>query len=285
MYGESWELTSCRNVKSLRREVLSTILGVLKAAPHQRWRSTTISFGASDCPENMAGAGILPLITASVIANMKLHHVLIDGGARLNVISRAAFKQLQIPGSRLGPSRPFSGVGPQPVYPLGSITLPVSSRTEENFRNENVQFDVGKVNLPFNAIIGRTALYRFMAIAHYGYLVLKMPSPAGVLTVWGDCAAALAAVEKLHALVAETARLDDGGGTPRLPVPRCQRCSHPEQTAVPSRPSRSAWTPPRPLASRVIWQRNRKSRSSLSSRQMSTYLHGNRRRCLGSPGR
>ena len=49
--------------------------------------------------ENMAGASILPLITAPVIANMKLHHVLIDGGAALNVISHAAFKQLQIPGS------------------------------------------------------------------------------------------------------------------------------------------------------------------------------------------
>jgi hypothetical protein len=123
MYGGSWELTFCRNVKSLRREVLSVTLGVPKAAPHQRWWSTTISFGASDCPENMAGAGILPLITTPIIANIKLHHVLIDGGAGLNVISHTAFRQLQIPGSRLGPSRPFSGVGVQPVYPLGSITL------------------------------------------------------------------------------------------------------------------------------------------------------------------
>jgi hypothetical protein len=92
MYGGSWELTSSRNVKSLRREVLSATPGVLKAAPHQRWRSTTISFGASDCPDNMAGAGILPLITAPVIANMRLHHVSIDGGADLNVISHVAFK-------------------------------------------------------------------------------------------------------------------------------------------------------------------------------------------------
>jgi hypothetical protein len=99
MYGGSCELTFCRNVKSLRREVLSTTSGVSKAAPHQRWRSTTISFGASDCPKNMAWAIILPLITAPVIANMKLHLVLIDGGAGLNVISHAAFKQLQIPGS------------------------------------------------------------------------------------------------------------------------------------------------------------------------------------------
>jgi hypothetical protein len=162
----------------------------------------------------MAGAGILPLITAPVIANMKLHHVLIDGGAGLNVISHAAFKQLQIPGSRLGPSRPFSGVGPQPVYPLGSIALPVTFGTEENIRTENVQFDVVEVNLPFNAFIGRPALYRFMAIAHYGYLVLKMPSPAGVLTMWGDRPSALAAVEKLHALVAEAACPDDGGKDP-----------------------------------------------------------------------
>jgi hypothetical protein len=70
------------------------ILGVSKAAPHQRWRSTTISFGASDYPKNMAGAGILPLITAPIITNMKLHHVLIDGGAGLNIISHAVFKQL-----------------------------------------------------------------------------------------------------------------------------------------------------------------------------------------------
>jgi hypothetical protein len=108
MYGGNWELTSRTNVKSLRREVLSATLRVPKASPHQRWRSTTISFGASDCPENTAGAGILPLITAPVIANMKVHHVVIDGGAGLNVISHATFKQLQIPGSRLGPSRPFS---------------------------------------------------------------------------------------------------------------------------------------------------------------------------------
>ena len=162
----------------------------------------------------MAGAGVLPLITAPVIANVRLHHVLIDGGARLNVISHAAFKQMQIPGSLLGLSRPFFGVGPQPVYPLGSIALPVTFGTEENFRTENVQFDVAEVNLPFNAIIGRPALYRFMAIAHYGYLVLKMSSPGGVLTVRGDRAAALAAVEKLHALAAETARPDDGGRDP-----------------------------------------------------------------------
>jgi hypothetical protein len=53
-----------------------------------------------------------------------------------------------------------------------------------------------------------------MVIAHYGYLVLKMPSPAGVLTVRGDHPAALATIEKLHALAAETARPNDEGRDP-----------------------------------------------------------------------
>ena len=77
-----------------------------------------------------------------------------------------------------------------------------------------------EVNLPFNAIIGRPALYRFMAIAHYGYLVLKMPSPAGVLTVQGDRTAAIAAVERLHALAAEAARSEEDPSTsqPRAPA-------------------------------------------------------------------
>jgi hypothetical protein len=200
MYGGSSELVSRRDVKTLHREVLSAKPGTPKVAPHQRWKNTTISFGPSDCLENMAGAGVLPLVTAPTIANVRLHHVLIDGDAGLSVISYAAFKHLQIPESKLAPSHPFSGVGPNPVYPVGTITLPVTFGTEDNFRTENMQFEVAEVNLPFNAIIGRPALYRFMAVAHYGYLVLKMPSPAGVLTAQSDRAVAVVAVEKLHTL-------------------------------------------------------------------------------------
>jgi hypothetical protein len=205
MYGGGSELVSHRNVKTLRREVLSVTPGTPKAAPHWRWKNTTISFGPFDCPENMAGAGVLPLVKAPTIANVRLHHVLIDGGAGLSIISYAAFKHLQIPESKLTPSRPFSGVGPDPVYPAGPISLPVTFGTEDNFRTENVQFEVAEVNLPFNAIIGRPALYWFMAVAHYGYLVLKMPSPTGVLTIQGDRAAAVVVLEKLHVLASSLA--------------------------------------------------------------------------------
>ena len=48
-----------------------------------------------------------------------------------------------------------------------------------------------------------------MVFAHYGYLVLKMPPPTGVLTVWGDRIAAVVTVEKLHALATEAARNEE----------------------------------------------------------------------------
>ena len=49
------------------------------------------------------------------------------------------------------------------MWPVGNIRLPVTFGTHDNFRTETIQFDVAKVNLPFNAIVGRPALYRFMA--------------------------------------------------------------------------------------------------------------------------
>jgi hypothetical protein len=82
-------------MKSLRLEVLSTTPWIPKAAPHEWLWSTTISFEASNCHDNMAGASVLPLVTAPVIANVRLHHVLInvrlhqimDSTSRCNILS------------------------------------------------------------------------------------------------------------------------------------------------------------------------------------------------------
>jgi hypothetical protein len=63
-------------------------------------------------------------------------------------------------------------------------------------------FNVVEVSLPFNAILGRLTLYQFMVVAHYGYLVLKMPSPNGVLKIRGDHVVGVSALEKLQALAA-----------------------------------------------------------------------------------
>jgi hypothetical protein len=91
-------------------------------------------------------------------------------------------------------------VGPGSIIPCGSISLPVTFGTPENYRTESIVFDVLEANLPFNTIIGRLALYQFMVIAHYGYLVLKMLSPHGIIKIRGDCSVGTFALEKLQAI-------------------------------------------------------------------------------------
>jgi hypothetical protein len=65
---------------------------------------------------------------------------------------------------------------------------------------ESAVFDVTEVNLPFNAIIGKPALYQFMVVAHYGYLVLKMSSPNGIIKICGDRTTSAFTLENLQML-------------------------------------------------------------------------------------
>jgi hypothetical protein len=54
------------------------------------------------------------------------------------------------------------------VMPHSCISLPVTFGTTESFHTESILFDVADVSLPFNAILDKPALYRFMVVAHYG---------------------------------------------------------------------------------------------------------------------
>jgi hypothetical protein len=111
------------------------------------------------------------------------------------------------------------------VIPCGCISLPVTFGMAENFRTESVLFDVVEVSLPFNAILGRPALYQFMMVAHYGYLVLKMPSPSGVLKIRGDRDMGVCALEKLQALAAAHEAAEEPGGQDLAPSSSRQRSS------------------------------------------------------------
>jgi hypothetical protein len=67
------------------------------------------------------------------------------------------------------------------------VILPVTFReTRENYRTEYIKFEVADFETSYHVILGRPAIAKFMGVPHYTYLVLKMPSPAGVLTLQGD---------------------------------------------------------------------------------------------------
>jgi hypothetical protein len=56
MFGGSWEITSCRIIKTLRREV-TVVVHAPKAAPHHMLMEAPIGFDAFNCPMSMAGVG------------------------------------------------------------------------------------------------------------------------------------------------------------------------------------------------------------------------------------
>jgi hypothetical protein len=83
---------------------------------------------------------------------------------------------------------PFYGIVPgNAAIPLGSVVLPVTfEETRENYRTEYIKFEVTDFETSYHAILGRPTIAKFMAVPHYTYLVLKMLSPAGVLSLQGD---------------------------------------------------------------------------------------------------
>jgi hypothetical protein len=72
------------------------------------------------------------------------------------------------------------------VVPVGSVVLPVTFETPENYRTKYIMFEVADFKTSYHAILGRPVVAKFLAIPHYVYLVLKMPGPKGVLVLQGD---------------------------------------------------------------------------------------------------
>jgi hypothetical protein len=66
------------------------------------------------------------------------------------------------------------------------VVLPVTfGESRDNYRTEYIKFEVADFETSYHAILDRPAIAKFMAVPHYTYLVLKMPSPAGVLSLQG----------------------------------------------------------------------------------------------------
>ena len=75
--------------------------------------------------------------------------------------------------------------------------------TPENYRSEEITFQVAPFNSGYHARLGREAFTIFQAIPHYGYMKLKMPGPNGIITLTSDPDIALCAENKTAALALE----------------------------------------------------------------------------------
>nr|ABA98939.1 transposon protein, putative, unclassified [Oryza sativa Japonica Group] len=227
---------SRRSFKAMKRELLA-MAPTHEAMRRARWSEVALTFDQTDHPPCIARGGQVAMVVSPTICNVKLGRVLIDGGAALNILSPAAFDAIKAPGMVLQPSQPIIGVTPGHTWPLGHIDLPVTFGGPANFRTERVSFDVADLSLPYNAVLGRPALVKFMAAVHYAYLQMKMPGPGGPISVRGDLKVALACMEQRADHLAAATKPEGGDerlGTsaPTAPRQRIATCDEVPEDAL-----------------------------------------------------
>jgi hypothetical protein len=180
-------LPTRRAQKATRREVMS----IEPAVPTPLWWSEVpITFSRADQWTSFSEPGRFPLVLKPVVAASKLNKVLIDGGSGLNVLFTKTLKKMKLDITHMltKSTSPFYCIVPgNATIPLGSVVLPITfGETRDNYRTEYVKFEVADLETSYHAILGRPAIAKFMEVPHYTYLVLKMPSPASVLSLQGD---------------------------------------------------------------------------------------------------
>jgi hypothetical protein len=186
IFGGDGDFGSRREQKLLLRKIMS----VEPAVPRPLcWSEVPISFSHDNQWTSFSEPSKFPLVLDPMVAEVRLTMVLIDGGSGLNLIFTSTLRKMGLDFTdMLVPSKsPFYGIVPRnAAHPLGTVVLPVTFGTRENYRTEFIKFEVANFESSYHAILGRPALAKFMAVPCYVYLLLKMPRQSGVLTLQGD---------------------------------------------------------------------------------------------------
>ncbi|XP_039797577.1 uncharacterized protein LOC120662510 [Panicum virgatum] len=138
-----------------------------------------------------------------MVSQVRLAKVLVDGGSTLDIIFASTLESMGYDMTTLVPSdQSFYGIIPGArSTPIGRVTLPVTFGTR-NYRTEYANFEVAEFETSFHTILERPSLAKFKAIPNHTYLLLKMPAPKGVLSVYGD-------LQTSYACEAENIKLSD----------------------------------------------------------------------------
>jgi hypothetical protein len=117
-----------------------------------------ISFSREDQWTSVSEPGKFLLVLDLVVASVRLTRVLIDGGSRLSLLFASTLKTMGLDIiDMLTPSKaPFYVIVPRnSATPLGTVTLPVTFRTRENYRTKYIKFEVANFKSSYHAILGR----------------------------------------------------------------------------------------------------------------------------------
>ena len=127
------------------------------------------------------------LVITPVIGNSLVKRVLVDNGASVDILLHEAFLKMSYYDSQLTSSNmPIYGFNGVESKIEGIIQLPTTMGQEPREATQMLNFLVIKASSTYNAILGRTGLHAFKAIASTYHLKMKFPTRSGVGEEKGD---------------------------------------------------------------------------------------------------
>ena len=128
-----------------------------------------------------------PLVIMPVIGNSSVKRVLVDGGASVDILFYDAYIKMGYNDSQLTPSDiPIYGFNGAETQVEGIIQLPMTMGQEPCEVTQMLNFLVIKVATSYNAILGRTRINAFKAVASTYHLKIKFPAKNGIGMEKGD---------------------------------------------------------------------------------------------------
>ena len=136
-----------------RKRALRDLAEVCQVAAINPWNDTTITFNASDKPRIRALAA---LVLNPIVDGFWLTKVLMDGGSGLNLIYEDTLNKMEIDRSRIKQSNTtFQGIiRSREARCAGKIILDVVFGTLENYRSEEITFQLAPFNSGYHALLG-----------------------------------------------------------------------------------------------------------------------------------
>jgi hypothetical protein len=116
-----------------------------------------------------------------------VRRVLVDNGSLADILTWQCFSGMRFKREDLQKAEhPLYGFGNKRIEALGKIDVNVTFGQDATMRTEVITFDVVDFAYPYNAIFDRNTINKFAAVIHQGYLLMKIPTAVGVISVYGS---------------------------------------------------------------------------------------------------
>ena len=141
---------------NMRKRTIRELAEVYQVAIANPWSDTAITFNASDEPTFRTTRAPAALVLSPIVDGFRLTKVLMDGGSGLNLIYEETLRKMEIDWSHIErSSTTFRGIIPsREARCTGKITLDVVFGSPDNYRSEEVTFQVASFSSGYHAILG-----------------------------------------------------------------------------------------------------------------------------------